>query len=75
MAGQGGEAGLSAAARIVRDAGLRVSSLCRGGFLTAAGAAGRRTALDDNWAAIDEAAALDSAELVMVVGGLPEGSR
>jgi sugar phosphate isomerase/epimerase len=69
------EVGLSAAARVVRDAGLRVSSLCRGGFLTASGADGRRTALDNNRAAIDEAAALDAAALVMVVGGLPDGSR
>jgi sugar phosphate isomerase/epimerase len=69
------EAGLSAAARIVRDAGLRVSSLCRGGFLTAAAPEGRRTALDDNRAAIDEAAILGTAELVLVVGGLPDGSR
>ena len=69
------EAGLSTAARIVRDAGLRVSSLCRGGFLTAAGPEGRCTALDDNRAAIDEAAILGTAELVLVVGGLPHGSR
>jgi sugar phosphate isomerase/epimerase len=69
------EAGLSAAARTVRDAGLRVSSLCRGGFLTAAEPEGRRTALDDNRAAIDEAAVLGTTELVLVVGGLPDGSR
>ena len=69
------EAGLPAAARIVRDAGLRVSSLCRGGFLTAAGPEGRRAAIDDNRAAIDEATTLGTAELVMVVGGLPDGSR
>jgi sugar phosphate isomerase/epimerase len=69
------EAGLPTAARIVRDAGLRVSSLCRGGFLTAPGPHGRRAALDDNRAAIDEAASLGSPELVMVVGGLPDGSR
>jgi sugar phosphate isomerase/epimerase len=69
------ETGLSAAARIVRDAGLRVSSLCRGGFLTAADPGARRAALDDNKAAIDEAATLGTAELIMVVGGLPQGSR
>ena len=69
------EAGLTAAARIVRDAGLRVSSLCRGGFLTAADDAGRRSALDDNRAAIDAAAALGTSELIMVVGGLPPDSR
>lgn len=69
------EAGLPAAARIVRDAGLRVSSLCRGGFLTAPDGQARRAALDDNRAAIDEAATLGTAELIMVVGGLPPGSR
>jgi sugar phosphate isomerase/epimerase len=69
------EAGLAGAARIVRDAGLRVSSLCRGGFLTAPDPEGRRAALLDNRAAIDEAATLGTAELIMVVGGLPPGSR
>jgi sugar phosphate isomerase/epimerase len=69
------EAGLPAAARIVNDAGLRVSSLCRGGFLTAPDSQGRRAALEDNRAAIDEAAALGTSELIMVVGGLPQGSR
>ena len=34
------EIGADQAARIVADAGLRVSSLCRGGFLTAADDAG-----------------------------------
>lgn len=66
------EAGLSTAARIVRDAGLRVSSLCRGGFLTAADPDGRRAALADNKTAIDEAATLGTSELIMVVGGLPD---
>ncbi|MEE6281608.1 sugar phosphate isomerase/epimerase family protein [Georgenia sp. MJ170] len=65
------EAGLEQSAAIVRDAGLRVSSLCRGGFLTAADDAGRRAALEDNRAAIVEAATLGTRELVMVVGGLP----
>ena len=38
-------------------------------------AAGRRAALDDNRRAIDEAHALGADCLVLVVGGLPEGSR
>ncbi|TKK86984.1 sugar phosphate isomerase/epimerase [Herbidospora galbida] len=59
------EQGLEASAKLVRDAGLRVSSLCRGGFLTG------DDALDDNRRAIDEAAALNASCLVMVVGGLP----
>ncbi|MGJ3225978.1 sugar phosphate isomerase/epimerase family protein [Micromonospora aurantiaca (nom. illeg.)] len=69
------EIGVPAAARLVTDAGLRVSSLCRGGFLTAADEAGRIEALADNRRAIDEAAALRAACLVLVVGGLPPGSR
>lgn len=64
------EAGLAAAARIVADAGLRVSSLCRGGFLTAADDDGIAAALEDNRAAILEAATLGTRELVFVVGGL-----
>ncbi|MGH3391772.1 MAG: sugar phosphate isomerase/epimerase family protein [Actinomadura sp.] len=65
------EHGLARTAKLVRDAGLRVSSLCRGGFLTAGDQAGRDAALDDNRRAIDEAAELAAATLVLVVGGLP----
>ncbi|MFE4000475.1 sugar phosphate isomerase/epimerase family protein [Nocardioides sp. YIM B13467] len=67
------EAGLEKAAKLVRDAGLRVSSLCRGGFLTASDEAGIACALEDNKRAVDEAATLGTDALVMVVGGLPEG--
>ncbi|MCG5219127.1 sugar phosphate isomerase/epimerase family protein [Streptosporangium sp. KLBMP 9127] len=59
------ECGLDRAVKLVADSGLRVSSLCRGGFLT------EGTALDDNRRAIDEAAELGAPCLVMVVGGLP----
>nr|WP_218159606.1 sugar phosphate isomerase/epimerase [Lentzea albida] len=59
--------GLDRTAKLVADAGLRVSSLCRGGFLTAVD---NRAALDDNRRAIDEAAALRTDVLVMVVGGV-----
>jgi sugar phosphate isomerase/epimerase len=52
----------SDAARVVADAGLAVSSLCRGGFFTAAGAD------DDNRRAVDEAAALGAPVLVLVCG-------
>ena len=38
----------SAPPRLIRDAGLRVTTLCRGGFLTAADPAEQRAALDDN---------------------------
>jgi sugar phosphate isomerase/epimerase len=61
------EHGLAETVKLVRDTGLRVSSLCRGGFLTA----GDQAAYDDNRRAIDEAAALGAPALVLVVGGLP----
>ena len=65
------EAGVDKAARLVSEAGLSVSSLCRGGFLTAADEAGQAAALADNTQAIVEAATLGTRELIMVVGGLP----
>jgi sugar phosphate isomerase/epimerase len=58
----------------VSDAGLRVSSLCRGGFLTATDDAGIASALEDNRRAIEEAATVGTRELVFVVGGLPATS-
>ncbi|MGW4075226.1 sugar phosphate isomerase/epimerase family protein [Streptomyces asiaticus] len=67
--------GVDAAARLVRDAGLTVTSLCRGGFFTASEPEARATALADNRRAIDEAATLGTDTLVLVSGGLPPGSR
>ena len=69
------DAGLDKAARLIRDAGLRVSSLCRGGFLTAPDTAGQAAALADNRAAILEAVALETQELFLVVGGLAPGEK
>lgn len=68
-------AGLDVSARAIRDAGLKVSGLCRGGMFPAATEEGRRAADDDNRRAVDEAVALGAECLVLVVGGLPEGSR
>ncbi|OEJ51660.1 sugar phosphate isomerase/epimerase family protein [Streptomyces agglomeratus] len=68
------EYGVERAARLMRDAGLAVTSLCRGGFLTGAGAE-RAAALADNRRAVDEAATLGTGTLVLVSGGLPPGSR
>ncbi|MFD7876355.1 sugar phosphate isomerase/epimerase family protein [Streptomyces sp. NPDC059766] len=67
--------GVRATAKLVRDAGLAVTTLCRGGFLTAADPHGRAAALDDNRRAVEEAAALGTDTLVLVCGGLPAGSR
>jgi len=63
------DAGLGESARMVADAGLRVSSLCRGGFFTT------DAGIDDTRRAVEEAVALGTDCLVLVVGGLPEGSR
>ncbi|MFD4744790.1 sugar phosphate isomerase/epimerase family protein [Streptomyces rubiginosohelvolus] len=67
--------GVERTARLLADAGLTVTSLCRGGFFTALDPTERARALDDNRAAIDEAAALSTDTLVVVSGGLPPGSR
>jgi sugar phosphate isomerase/epimerase len=67
--------GVEQAARRIRDAGLLVSGLCRGGMFPAGDEAGRRAAIEDNRRAIDEAHSIGAACLVMVCGGLPPGSR
>jgi len=69
------EVGAARAARIVAEAGLTVSSLCRGGFLTAVDRAAGELALESNREAIREAATLGTRELVMVVGGLPSAAH
>jgi sugar phosphate isomerase/epimerase len=61
--------GVERAAALVRDAGLTVTSLCRGGFFQQPGW------LEENKRAIDEAATVGAPALVLVSGGLPEGSR
>ena len=68
------DVGLETAVEMVKASGLKVSSLCRGGFLTAADTPGQAAALADNKAAILEAKALGTTEVIMVVGGLPDFS-
>ncbi|WP_443071484.1 sugar phosphate isomerase/epimerase family protein [Streptomyces sp. NBC_01465] len=67
--------GVESAAKLVSDAGLTVTTLCRGGFLTAIDATERAAAIADNRKAIDEAATLGTDTLVLVSGGLPAGSK
>jgi sugar phosphate isomerase/epimerase len=69
------EYGIERTAGLLADSGISVTSLCRGGFFTALDPAERARALDDNRAAIDEAAALSTDTLVLVSGGLPAGSK
>lgn len=67
--------GLDRTAALIRDHGLTVTGLCRGGMFPAADAAGRQAAIDDNRWAIEEAATLNAQCLVIVSGGLPDGSK
>ena len=76
------DVGLATAATMLADSGLRFSTHCRGGFFTLPDGPERQAALDDNRRAIDETATLAAAGapgskaiLVLVAGGLPEGSR
>ena len=69
------ELGTARTAELVSQAGLTVTSLCRGGFLTAATAAGRAAAVADNRRAIEQAARLGAPVLALVCGGMPPGSR
>jgi sugar phosphate isomerase/epimerase len=65
------EVGVDRTARLVRDNGLQVSSLCRGGFFTGMGPDGPTgDGVADTRAAIEEAARLGAATLVLVVGGV-----
>jgi sugar phosphate isomerase/epimerase len=69
------EMGVAAAAKELRSSGLAVTGLCRGGMFPAADAQGRRAAIEDNLRAIDEAHAIGARCLILVVGGLPPGSK
>jgi len=66
------ETGLEAASRLVRDAGLRVSSVCRGGMFPAATRVDRERRILDNLRAVDETAALGAPVLVLVCGAAPD---
>jgi sugar phosphate isomerase/epimerase len=67
--------GVERAGKLIRAQGMTVTGLCRGGMFTASDEPGRRAALDDNRRAVDEAAAIGARCLILVVGGLPKGSR
>jgi sugar phosphate isomerase/epimerase len=61
--------GLSQARNSIKEKGLTVTGLCRGGFFTA------KEWRDDNRRAIEEAHELGAQCLVLVVGGLLPGSK
>lgn len=66
--------GARESARVLAESGLKVVSLCRGGFFPAAGESDRQKALDDNRRVIDEAAMIGAPLVVLVCGaaaGIP----
>jgi sugar phosphate isomerase/epimerase len=63
------EFGLEKTAALVKDAGLEVTSLCRGGFFN------NPEWYPENRRAIEEARVLGAPVLVLVSGGLPPGGR
>ena len=67
--------GVERAGQLIRERGMTVTCLCRGGMFPAADEAGRKAALDDNRRAVDEAVAIGARCLVLIAGGLPKGSK
>ncbi len=63
--------GAKESGRMLRESGLRVTSLCRGGFFPADSQAKRQEAIDDNLRAIEEAAEIGAPLIVLVCGADP----
>ena len=61
--------GLKETVKAIRSHDLKVTGLCRGGFFA------EKNWKDDNLRAIEEAHALGAPALILVVGGMPEGSK
>lgn len=66
------EIGVRESQRLVQDAGLQVSSLCRGGWFPAASKAERQERIEDNRRALEDAAELGTQVLVLVCGPSPD---
>lgn len=66
------EIGLEASRKLVRDAGLKVTSLCRGGNFPASTREERAERIADNKRGIDEAAELQAETFVLVCGPAPD---
>jgi sugar phosphate isomerase/epimerase len=60
--------------QMLRDHGLEIVSLCRGGFFPDSNPAKRKAAIDDNKRAIEEAHALGTSLVVLVCGSDPTQS-
>lgn len=62
-------------ARQLAASNMNVSGLCRSTYYTAPTLAERKLAIDDNRRALDDAAVLNAACYMQVVGGLPMGTK
>src|SRR5882724_1998282 len=62
---------VAASGRMIRDHGLTIVSLCRGGFFPSATAQGRQLAIDENKRCIEQAATLGAPLIVLVCGAVP----
>ncbi|MFO7731790.1 MAG: sugar phosphate isomerase/epimerase family protein [Spirochaetia bacterium] len=65
---------IPAVGRQIKEAGLQVVSLCRGGFFASAEKTKRADALEDNLRAVEEAAELGAPSIVLVPGADPRQS-
>ena len=64
------EAGLNETLKLLDSTGIKVSSLCRGGFFPAETVELQTKNLEENYRAVDEAAAIGAEVLVLVCGGI-----
>jgi len=62
-------------AKRIRDAGLKVTGYCRSTYLPSPTRGGLLANIESNRRALEDAAILGAQSLVMVVGGLPAGSK
>jgi sugar phosphate isomerase/epimerase len=67
--------GTARTARHIKEAGLWVASLCTSAWLNAPDEAGLRAAIRDNVRILNQAAEIGAPCVVMVIGGLPAGSK
>jgi sugar phosphate isomerase/epimerase len=64
------EIGLGETVKLLGDSGVKVSSLCRGGFFPATTLDQQSRNLEENYRTVDEAAAVGADVLVLVCGGI-----
>ena len=64
------EAGLNETLKLLDGSGIKISSLCRGGFFPAETIDLQTRNLEENYRAVDEAAAIGAEVLVLVCGGI-----